>query len=155
MFSLPQTNRRSRCQLPTADAYVFDIDGTLLVTRDLVHWNALRQAMLEAYGVDATIAGIQYHGMTDLSILRAALARAGIDDGAFETALPTALAVVGREFELNHTRMEPQVCPGIRNLLEALRKSEHLLGVASGNLETVGWHKLEAVRLRRFFGFGC
>jgi hypothetical protein len=24
-----------------ADAYFFDIDGTLLVTRDLVHWNAL------------------------------------------------------------------------------------------------------------------
>jgi hypothetical protein len=38
-----------------AGAYVFDIDGTLLVTRDLVHWNALHQAMLEAYGVDATL----------------------------------------------------------------------------------------------------
>jgi phosphoglycolate phosphatase-like HAD superfamily hydrolase len=155
MFSLPQIDRRSKSKVPAADAYVFDIDGTLLVTRDRVHWNALRQAMLEAYGVDATIAGIQYHGMTDLSILRAALARAEIDAAAFEAALPTALAVVVREFESNRTSIELQICPGIRSLLEELRSSERLLGVASGNLERIGWHKLEAVRLRDFFGFGC
>jgi beta-phosphoglucomutase-like phosphatase (HAD superfamily) len=29
-----------------------------------------------------------------------------------------------------------------------------LLGVASGNLESVGWHKIEAARLRQFFSFG-
>ena len=34
-----------------SDAYLFDIDGTLLNTRDLVHWNALNRAMLEVYGV--------------------------------------------------------------------------------------------------------
>ena len=33
-------------KLPSADAYIFDIDGTLLVTKDLVHWNALHQAMI-------------------------------------------------------------------------------------------------------------
>src|SRR5215831_20950574 len=102
MFSLPQTNRRSRCQLPTADAYVFDIDGTLLVTKDLVHWNALRQAMLEAYGVDTTIEGVPYHGMTDLSILRVAVAREGIQHDAFEAMLPKALQVVCREVDANH-----------------------------------------------------
>jgi phosphoglycolate phosphatase-like HAD superfamily hydrolase len=84
---------------PSADAYVFDIDGTLLVTRDLVHWNALHQAMLEAYGVDTTIEGIPYHGMTDLSILRATLARVGIQDGAFESALPKALDVGWHKIE--------------------------------------------------------
>ena len=61
-----------------ADAYVFDIDGTLLVTRDLVHWNALRRAMLDVYGVDTSIEAIPYHGMTDILILRAALVRAGL-----------------------------------------------------------------------------
>src|SRR5436190_6129996 len=58
-----------------ADAYFFDIDGTLLVTRDLVHWNALHQAMLEVFGVDTTIEGLPYHGKTDVAILRAAVAR--------------------------------------------------------------------------------
>lgn len=140
--------------LPSADAYVFDIDGTLLVTRDLVHWNALHQAMLEAYGVDTTIEGIPYHGMTDLSILRAALAREGIRDDAFEAALPQALSVVCREVDMNSADIRPQVCRGIPALLERLRARGHLMGVASGNLETVGWHKIEAANLRQYFAFG-
>jgi beta-phosphoglucomutase-like phosphatase (HAD superfamily) len=77
-----------------ADAYLFDIDGTLLNTRDLVHWNALNRAMLEVYGVDTTIAGISYHGKTDLGILRAALERSGITNGVFAQKLSQALEIV-------------------------------------------------------------
>ncbi len=150
----PSTTFGNRQALPAADAYVFDIDGTLLVTGDLVHWNALHQAMLEAYGVDATIAGIPYHGMTDLSILRATLARAGINDGEFEAALPQALAVVCREVEANRAELRPEICPAMPQLLDHLRARGHLLGVASGNLETVGWHKIDAAGLRESFSFG-
>ncbi len=141
--------------LPEADAYIFDIDGTLLVTRDLVHWNALHQAMFEAYGVDTTIEGIQYHGKTDLSILRAALAREDIDDGTFESRLRQALAVVCREVESNSRQIVPEICPGITPLLTSIRESGRLIGIASGNLETVGWHKIEAAGLGEFFTFGC
>jgi phosphoglycolate phosphatase len=140
--------------LPQADAYIFDIDGTLLVTQDLVHWNALHQAMIEAYGVHTTIEGIPYHGKTDLSILRAALARAGISDRHFEAALPEALAVVCREVEANREALAPRVCTGIVQLLASIKARGKLIGVASGNLETVGWHKIEAAGLREFFTFG-
>lgn len=141
--------------LPEADAYVFDIDGTVLVTKDLVHWNALHQAMSDAYGVDATIEGIPYHGMTDLSILRAALERAGIHDADFEAGIPKALEIVRREVEINHKALAPVVCSGIGELLQSLKSGGKLLGVASGNLETVGWHKIEAAGLREYFSFGC
>lgn len=141
--------------LPSADAYIFDIDGTLLVTKDLVQWNALHQAMIEVYGVNATLEGIQYHGMTDLSILRAAVARCGVNDLQFEAALPKALEIVRRDVDRNHHDIVPLVCPGIVQLLEFLGSEQKLLGVASGNLESVGWHKLEAAGLRTFFGFGC
>jgi phosphoglycolate phosphatase-like HAD superfamily hydrolase len=140
--------------LPHADAYVFDIDGTLLVSRDLVHWKAMRQAMIEAYGIDTTIDGIPYHGMTDLSILRATLSRAGIRDGIFEASLPRALEVVCREVDANRAELQPDVCPAIPQLLDHLRARGHLLGVASGNLESVGWHKIGAAALRTFFTFG-
>jgi phosphoglycolate phosphatase-like HAD superfamily hydrolase len=140
--------------LPPADAYVFDIDGTLLVTQDLVHWNALHRAMIGAYGVDATIEGIPYHGMTDISILRASLARAGVSNGAFESGLPMALEIVCREVEANRQQIVPHVCPGVPDLLSWLSQQEQLLGVASGNLETVGWHKIEAAGLRKYFSFG-
>jgi phosphoglycolate phosphatase-like HAD superfamily hydrolase len=153
-MKLHPISQRRQVMLPRAEAYIFDIDGTLLVTRDLVHWNALRQAMLEAYGVDATIEGVPYHGMTDLSILRAALARAGVDEDRFARGLAQALAVVCREVEANRAAIVAEICSGMPPLLESLHAKGKLLGIASGNLETVGWHKLEAAGLRRFFSFG-
>jgi phosphoglycolate phosphatase len=74
--------------LPSADSYIFDIDGTLLVTKDLVHWKALHQAMIETYGVNTSIEGVAYHGKTDLSILRAALAREAFRTGSSRRSFP-------------------------------------------------------------------
>jgi phosphoglycolate phosphatase-like HAD superfamily hydrolase len=133
---------------------VFDIDGTLLVTRDLVHWNGLRQAMIEAYGVDTTIEGIPYHGKTDIGILRAAMERCGITGPAFEAELPTALAAICREVSAHSSEIRACACGAIPDLLLELQRSGKLLGIASGNLETVGWHKVTAANLREFFSFG-
>ena len=151
---LPSAATGASSLLPPADVYVFDIDGTLLNSRDLVHWNAFRRGMIEAYGVDATIEGIPCHGMTDISILRAALTRAGIENGEFEAQLPRAIEVLCCEVERNKEDFRPEVCPGVKDLLRALEGSGHLLGVASGNLESVGWHKIAAAGLREFFSFG-
>src|SRR5690242_10309735 len=145
----------SFCHCASADAYIFDIDGTLLVTRDRVHYDALNQAMRQVYGADTTIDGVPYHGMTDLSILRGSLELAGISRQQFENALPGALALVRRQVEKNAARLNPEVCPGIPALLRKLQAKNKGLGVASGNLESVGWRKLEAAGLREFFTFGC
>ncbi len=138
----------------SAAAYLFDIDGTILRTRDLVHYNALNRAMREVYGRDTTIDGVQYHGMTDLGILRAALSLVGVTREEFDRKLPAALEFVCRDVEKNASGLAPQVCEAIPAILEELSKAGKLLGVASGNLETVGWHKINAAGLRRFFNFG-
>lgn len=138
-----------------ADAYLFDIDGTLLNTKDLVHYQALNRAMRDVYGSDLTIDGISYHGKTDLGILRAALERVGITGADFEGRLPSALAIVQQDVEQNAGRLMPNVCAAIPELLAKLQRAGKMLGVASGNLEVVGWHKIEAAGLRRFFSFGC
>jgi phosphoglycolate phosphatase len=138
-----------------ADAYLFDIDGTLLISRDRVHRNALHQAMREVYGVDTTIDGIAYHGKTDLGILRAALKRVGISGDQFQANLPAALGVICREVSANKNRIAPTVCSAIPQVLDELRAAGKLLGLASGNLESVGWLKIESAGLREFFSFGC
>lgn len=138
----------------SADAYLFDIDGTLLVSRDGVHRNALHQAMREAYGVDTTIDGIPYHGKTDLGILRAAVQRVGLSDQNFEANLPMALEVVRREVSANANQLAPVVCSAIPELLDELQTAGKLLGLASGNLESVGWLKVKAAGLHDFFSFG-
>ena len=43
-----------------ADAYLFDIDGTLLLSPDRTHRYALHRAMLDVFGVETTIDGIPY-----------------------------------------------------------------------------------------------
>jgi phosphoglycolate phosphatase len=139
----------------SADAYLFDIDGTLLISRDRVHRDALHRAMREAYDVDTTIDGIAYHGKTDLGILRAALERVGVSANQFEVNLPAALEVVCRDVSANASRITPTVCSAIPQVLGELRAAGKLLGVASGNLESVGWLKLETAGLREFFTFGC
>ncbi len=150
-----QTFKANGFRWMDADAYLFDIDGTLLVTRDPVHRDALHLAMREVYGVDTTIDGIAYHGRTDLGILRAALERVGVSHDGFEAGLPAALEVVCRDVGAHANRIVAHVCSAIPDVLERLKSAGKLLGVASGNLESVGWHKVEAAGLREFFSFGC
>jgi phosphoglycolate phosphatase len=137
-----------------ADAYFFDIDGTLMVSRDLVHWHAMHQAMLEVYGLDANFDGIPYHGKTDVAILRMALIRRGISEATFAEKLAAALGVVRREVSANVAGFKPDVCASVPKLLAEIRELDKLLGVASGNLESVGWHKLKVAGLRHFFTCG-
>ncbi len=138
-----------------ADAYLFDIDGTLLTSRDRVHRDALYRALREVYADDSTIDGVSYHGKTDPAILRAVLERKGIAGVEFEARLPEALAVMRRDAVCNANHFAPKLCPGVLEVLEFLRAAGKLLGVASGNLELIGWRKLEAAGLRKFFAFGA
>ena len=78
-----------------ADAYLFDIDGTLMRSKDRVYFNALNHAMLETYGIETTIAGVAYHGKTDPGILRAALERAGVDSGGLQRHSRSAVDAEG------------------------------------------------------------
>jgi phosphoglycolate phosphatase len=137
-----------------ADAYFFDIDGTLLTSRDRVHYHALNEAMRIVYGKDTTIDGVAYHGMTDLGILRAALERVGITGNEFATSLPAALKTVRDYVDRESTTLAPKVCGSVPEVLDRLKQSGKFMGLASGNLESVGWHKVQAANLRDFFSCG-
>jgi phosphoglycolate phosphatase len=136
------------------DAYLFDIDGTLLRSRDRVHYNAMSRAMRELYGKETTIDGVRYHGMTDLGILRASLALVGVDSDEFERKLPQALECIRQDVERNAAALNPLVCNGIPETIRKIEEAGRLLGVASGNLESVGWRKVQAAGLRDYFQFG-
>jgi len=148
------TNKSNGFRWKDSDAYLFDIDGTLLLSKDRTHRYALHRAMLDVYGVETTIDGIAYHGKTDVGILRATLERAGIATDVINQRMPDALEVVRRDAAEKAERFTPNVLPGIREVLDLLRGSGKLLGVASGNLELVGWLKLKAAGLQDYFSFG-
>src|SRR5437016_4356815 len=139
--------------LVPAAAYIFDIDGTLLNSRDAVHYFAFRAALREVFGIENGLENIPVHGNTDPGILRAAVTREGKAEN-FEHKLAAALALMCAEVERNRAQLDPELCPGIERVLQQLRHDGKLLGVASGNLESIAWAKIEAAGLRRYFSFG-
>jgi phosphoglycolate phosphatase len=138
-----------------ADAYLFDIDGTLLNSRDAVHYFAFHHAVEQVFGLDFRIDGVPVHGNTDVGILRAYLEVAGVPESQWRPKLPDVLRIMTEEVERNAADLRPELCPSIRELVELLSAEGKLLGVASGNLEPVGWAKLRACGLRDCFSFGA
>jgi len=137
------------------DCYLFDIDGTLLNSRDAVHYHAFHRAVATVFGLEFRLDGVPVHGNTDVGILRAYFEQAQLPEAQWRSRLPEALEFMSAEVERNAKALRPEVCPGIPDLLQRLADQGKLLGVASGNLERVGWAKLEACGLRRYFSFGA
>ncbi|MFB3918057.1 MAG: HAD family hydrolase [Terriglobales bacterium] len=145
----------SRRRWMNADAYLFDIDGTLLNTRDGVHYHAFHHAVREVFGVNSHIDGVPVHGNTDIGILRAVLRREGISDREFEQRLPRALEYMCAEVQQKSAEIRTELCPSVMELLQKLYAAGKLLGIVSGNLERIGWVKLDVAAIRRYFAFGC
>jgi phosphoglycolate phosphatase-like HAD superfamily hydrolase len=58
------------------------------------------------------------------------------------------------EVQQNREQLNPVLCPSILELTHHLQSRGKLLGAASGNLETVGWLKLETAGIKPMFAFG-
>lgn len=136
------------------DAYLFDIDGTLLNSRDPVHYEAFLIAMSELCGRAVSLEGVPLHGSTDPLILLAALERAGIPEAEARPALAAVTSRMCSEVETRAAELRPELCPAVLPLLNELKAEEKILGVASGNLERIGWAKLKAAGIADFFSFG-
>ena len=136
-----------------ADAYLFDIDGTLLNCRDSVHSRAFHHAFQDVLGVAASLNGLVLHGNTDIGILRGALRREGIADTLIDSRMNAIVERMCAQVLQEREQLKPEICPSIRELLSCLRERGKLLGVASGNLEPIGWAKLERAGLREAFSF--
>lgn len=138
-----------------ADAFLFDIDGTLLNSRDGVHYWAFHNAMRRYFSVSSKIDGVPVHGNTDIGIIRAVLAREGVPESEVSDRMPLLLEHMCAEVAENKAGLRPELCPSVMELVQSLHAAGKLLGVVSGNLERIGWLKLEAAGLKSYFSFGC
>jgi phosphoglycolate phosphatase-like HAD superfamily hydrolase len=136
------------------DAYLFDIDGTLLNSRDGVHYNSFHVALRQVWNCELKIDGIPLHGNTDIGILRAAASAAGVPAEDFSRKLLRAITVMQAEVGCNVALLRTELCPSVNELLQRLHSAGKLLGVTSGNLEPIGWAKLHAAGIAGHFHFG-
>jgi phosphoglycolate phosphatase len=136
------------------DAYLFDIDGTLLNSRDAVHYEAFLIAMRELYGRAVGLEGVPVQGSTDPIILLKALEQAGVSETEGRAALAEAMSRMCSEVEARSAELRPELCGAVAKLLAELKAAGKLMGVTSGNVERIGWAKLKAAEIAEYFCFG-
>ena len=136
------------------DAYLFDIDGTLLRSRDRIHFNSFASSVQRVTGFEISLAGVVLHGGTDTAILHEAFALAGIPPAAWEPQLQAILEAMRQTIAARRGEMDLWTMPGVEEILAHLAGRGALLGLATGNLEMIGWTKVEEVGLREWFRFG-
>src|SRR5580704_13376793 len=136
------------------DAYLFDIDGTLLRSRDRVHIDSFASSVERVTGFEITLAGVLLHGNTDTAILREACRQAGIPAQLLEERVDAILEAMRNSVAERRHELDLALMPGVEEVLRHLAQKGALLGVATGNLETIGWIKIEKAGLREWFRFG-
>jgi len=136
------------------EAYLFDIDGTLLRTRDRIHFNSFAASIRRVTGFEVGFAGIPLHGNTDTAILREACRQAGIPSEVLESQIEAILEAMRQTVAEQRHEMDMVRMPGVEETLRHLAQRGALLGVGTGNLEMVGWIKIEEAGLREWFRFG-
>lgn len=136
------------------DAYLFDIDGTLLRSHDRVHFESIPAGVRHVTGLTVTLDGVAIHGSTDTAILREACEKAGIPEGILEPQVSAILEAVCNHVAERREELQPYLMPGVRETLHHLAQRGAVLGVATGNLEAIGWIKIEKAGLREWFRFG-
>jgi phosphoglycolate phosphatase-like HAD superfamily hydrolase len=136
------------------DAYLFDIDGTLLRSRDRIHFDSFASSVQRVTGFEITLAGILLHGSTDRMILREACHQAGVPADVLENRIEAILEAMRLSVARQRDAMDLVRMPGVEQTLDHLAGRGALLGIATGNLEMIGWIKVEKAGLREWFRFG-
>jgi phosphoglycolate phosphatase len=136
------------------DAYLIDIDGTLLRHKDRVHFDAFFESVRGVMGRDLILDGVILGGNTDPGILRDAFRIAQVEDEVWRPQREAVLKAMCAKVAERRRQLQPTIMPGVEATLEHLQKKGALLGVATGNLEEIGWLKIENAGLRSWFSFG-
>ncbi|MGB7188734.1 MAG: HAD hydrolase-like protein [Acidobacteriaceae bacterium] len=135
-------------------AYLFDIDGTLLRCRDRIHIEAFLSSARAVMGRDFTLDGVVLSGNTDPGILRDAFHLAQLDETHWRPRMEDILQRMRDDVAARRSDFKIDKMPGVDQVLRHLHDKGATLGLATGNLESIGWLKIEFLGLRSWFAFG-
>jgi len=136
------------------DAYLFDIDGTLLRDPDRIHMDSFVPSVRRVTGFEVSLDGVSVHGSTDTAILREACRQAGIPSDVLEPQVAAIIEAMCLSVAEQRRQFRIVLMPGVKDVLAHLARRGAVLGVATGNLEAIGWIKIEEAGLRQWFRLG-
>lgn len=150
----PSVFQRQGFRWDAQDAYLFDIDGTLLRCRDRVHVDSFFSGVRSVMGRELALESVTLSGNTDPGILRDAFRLAQLEEALWQPHLEAVLQHMRDNVAARRTEMKIDKMPGVDEILERLRGKGATIGLATGNLESIGWIKIELLGLRSWFSFG-
>jgi len=133
---------------------LFDIDGTLIkAVRRPEYRGRIRQMLLDIFGTCGRIAEVDFGGKTDLMIYREALECEGVTPEFIREQLPRLEQVmVDMLYEMASTGEVFRLCPGVRELLDALSEDRRFVSsLLTGNVERLAEAKLRVSGIWHYF----
>src|SRR5262249_85810 len=133
---------------------LFDIDGTLIkAVRRPEYRGAMRQILVDVFGTCGRISEVDFAGKTDLAIYREALWEDGM---GFERWMQGVAGVEEAMVEwlgrMSETGEVYRLCPGIRELLDALSCDQRFVtSLLTGNVEKLAHAKLRVAGIGHYF----
>ena len=112
-------------------------------------------AVRQVTGLETTTDGIPLHGMLDPDILTAMLRQVGARKPQIRSVLPAIMEKAQALYVRRCPELSDKICPGVRGLLERLRRRGIPLALVTGNLARIGWRKMERCGLRSYFRYGA
>ena len=134
---------------------LFDIDGTLVRRAGPHHREALVHGVRRVTGLETTTDGIPMQGRLDPDVVAVMMRQAGARRAAIVEAMPEIERAAERYYLRGCPDLRGKHGPGVEPVLKRLTRRGVLLGLVTGNLTRIGWHKLERAGLRRYFRFGA
>ena len=135
--------------------FLFDIDGTLVVTGGAGQ-RAMNRAFRDVFGIPDAFTGVELAGRTDTSILADAFARQDMPVTAEATSAFRSRYLVCLQEEVPKPGPNKRVLPGIADLLTALEPEPHnFLALLTGNYCDAAEVKLGHFDLWRYFRCGA
>ena len=143
--------------MPREDSLVlFDIDGTLLRGAGPHHRDALQDGIFAQMNVRATTAGIDTAGTLDCDLIALMLRGSQVSPEISRSAMERIVRACEAAYLGNCAAdLRAFVCPGVVDLLACLTDERVTIGVVTGNLQAIGWKKLELAGLRNYFHVGA
>lgn len=135
---------------------LFDVDGTIIPAgTNALHHQAFEHAFRTVYKVEASVDFISHAGKIDRQILREVLLKKGLQLEQINDSLDKATKAQEEYFIQNIDRSDIKLLPGVKELLIILREKNCPVGLLTGNIEPVGWGKMEKLGIRDLFDFGA
>ena len=123
--------------------FLFDIDGTLLISRGIGR-EAKRRAMLERFGTTGDLDNYVFGGKTDWRIVADLLAPHGVTSAEVERAMPAYEADLARHMRQLSGDYPAKALPQALALVHRLRECDNaLIGLVTGNTSKTAAIKLE------------